>query len=78
MHDNSEIKEVKRIDPIWKRLRFERIWKLLFLAFMVIYVASSWNSILLKGNNDSPFLYFPLIEAAGPPSMTFFNTTVQV
>ena len=39
MHDNTEIKEVKRNDPIWKRLRFERIWKLLFLAFMVIYVA---------------------------------------
>jgi len=39
MHDKTEIKEVKRNDPIWKRLRFERIWKLLFLAFMVIYVA---------------------------------------
>ncbi len=60
MHDNTQIKEVKRNDPIWKRLRFERIWKLLFLAFMVIYVASSWSSILLKGNNDFPLSLFPL------------------
>lgn len=41
MYDHSGIQEIKAGDPIWKRLRFERIWKLLFLAYLLIYLIFS-------------------------------------
>ncbi|MHB8597958.1 MAG: hypothetical protein ACYDER_14230 [Ktedonobacteraceae bacterium] len=41
MYDHTGIKAIKAIDPVWKRLRFDRIWKLLFLAYMLIYLIFS-------------------------------------
>ena len=41
MYDDTGIKAIKAIDPVWKRLRFDRIWKLLFLAYILIYLIFS-------------------------------------
>jgi hypothetical protein len=41
MVDHTGIKAIKATDPVWKRLRFDRIWKLLFLAYILIYLIFS-------------------------------------
>ncbi len=37
MYELSELKDIKKIDPVWKRLRVERIWKIVFLAYLLFY-----------------------------------------
>src|SRR5947209_1111932 len=60
MYNSTAIKELKRIDPIWKRLRFVRIWKLLFLVFMVFYIFYSASDFWQRQGASSIFTFFIL------------------
>ena len=45
MHASVVSKTFKQNDPIWKRLRIDRIWVLLFAALAVVYLCSyAWAS----------------------------------
>ena len=45
MDTSVGIKTFKQVDPIWKRLRFNRFWALLFTTFMVAYLCYyAWTS----------------------------------
>ncbi len=53
-------KTLKQVDPIWKRLRVNRIWSLIFAAFCVGYLCYyAWTSYIgLNKNAGSTWIYF--------------------
>ncbi len=51
-------KTLKQIDPIWKRLRFNRIWVLFFAIYMVLYLCYYAWAVRYGGlNRDASFIW---------------------
>lgn len=73
MDGHSGIKEIKSIDPIWKRLRFDRIWKLLALAFMLIYVIFFARTLWQIEGSFAIFLIFFLLIGVVINAITQFG-----
>ncbi|MDQ2714731.1 MAG: hypothetical protein M3Z08_07485 [Chloroflexota bacterium] len=73
MDGHSEIKDIKSIDPIWRRLRFDRIWKLLSLAFMLIYVIFFVRTLWQIEGSFAIFLIFFLLFGVVINAITQFR-----
>jgi hypothetical protein len=58
MQDAQEIQALKRSDPIWQRLRVERVRKLLFLVFLLVYIVYFGGTYWKTSGLSSIFLLF--------------------